>query len=219
MPREPRDEPPVPLTKPTTLRAAFPGADGAAAALAQPPRTRRWRLWLLAALGLSLALATTVALALRHGLIVIITQPDIQAQAERTFPITRDCDGVVEITYCDPVIILRDGHAAMQVAFAGGVMRKDLLRGSITVTAVPRYLPETGELYLDHATVDNLQFEHGPNRWLERYRTGLSGALASWLAEHPVYTLAATSLKKAAARAVVRSLAVVGSTIRIDIGW
>ncbi len=156
---------------------------------------------------------------MRHGVTIVITQQELEQQAGRTFPITREVEVVLNVTFSDPVVTLSGGHASLQADFAGGVMRHDLLRGRIAVTAIPRYEPSSGELYLEHATLERIELLHGPNRLLERYQCGLSAALAAWLDSHPAYTLEYSTLETAAARAVVRSLAIVGDSIHIELGW
>ncbi len=184
----------------------------------RPPGPGRWRqAAILTAAGLAVVILV-VLVVLHRGVRVVLAQADLQTQLDERFPLERPIARVLTLTLRDPRLELSRGCATIHFTFAGGVLGSGLIRGSCTASITPRYEPATGELYADHARLDNLHVDRG-DRLVQRLREEITLALTGYLANHPIYVLDASNASRSIARAVLSSIVIEPGQLVIELRW
>jgi hypothetical protein len=92
------------------------------------------------------------------------------------------------------------------------------LGGTVDVSGGIRYLAEKGQLFLTDPVVEGLAVQGIPQHHTDRANMALTKALAEFYEKHPIYTLHAADAKQAAARMILKDVAVENSELVVTLG-
>lgn len=184
--------------------------------------------WLIAVIALIVALGAAAWYAFDREYVIRIDEDTIRAQLEARLPMRRSLLRIAEVELAHPrVDFCADGECAgadrvrvgldVRIELAGAASGRSF-GGALDVEAGVRYDAADGRFYLVDPVITRLDVQDLP----EAYRARLSGALRLLLAEvlsrQPIYTLRATDAKRAAARWLLKSVAVSGRELVVTLG-
>jgi hypothetical protein len=179
---------------------------------------RRW--WIgLALVGAAAAVAW---LLLREQTWTLaLTQAEIEAELGKRFPLQKTHLLVVGVTYSNPRVKLTDGSSEIGLGVdarltVAGTERE--FAGSADLVAKLAYDAANATFVLHDARVMKLRIDGLEAGTLERVRTAANALATESVAGIPVYKLRANDVKKTLTRLVLRSVAVRGGVLYIELG-
>jgi len=172
---------------------------------------------LLAALAAALGLTYCGAMGRIASGHLDIEQAELQARIAPRFP-THHCKIVIAcLDLSNPLVVLKEGDD--RIAFTADV--KVVLgtrerTGRIGLSALPRYVPNDGQLFLDDLQITTLELAGFPEEYAELVKARGAVAARQALQSHPVYTLDTSTAKGAFAKQAVRDVKVVNGRLRVS---
>jgi hypothetical protein len=152
-----------------------------------------------------------------------LTQQEIQDRFDEKFPFSKRHLLLFEVTYSNPKVILTEGSDRIRFstdaelsnfATSGG----QRLSGSCEVVAGLRYDAEQHAFFLIDPEIEKLDIAGLPVELTPKVQQAMVATAEEVLTRRPVYTLRPTDLKKAAARAVLKSVKVENGVLVIALG-
>jgi hypothetical protein len=151
------------------------------------------------------------------------TEAQLQEKLNAKLPVTKTYLLFFNVTLENPKVHLINGSnkvlmgldVALNLSVAGEAKS---LGGTIEVSGGVGYAAGTAQLFLINPVVENLSVQGIPKRYEEKVRLAFSKALASYYAEHPLYQLKSSDAKQAAARLILKSVAVEHQQLVLKMG-
>jgi Protein of unknown function (DUF1439) len=154
-------------------------------------------------------LAPQAAYAKDMNLIVTLDRAALQRRIERMFPIVREGE-LVAVRLYHPQVIMT-GHSdriGLRMRVDSTAAEQFSVSGLATVDGVLRFASDTGEFYLDDASVRELQIDGVPALYAEQIRQLAAGVVRDLLRDRPIYTLGQTGESKRIMGSEVKSISV-----------
>jgi hypothetical protein len=155
--------------------------------------------------------------------VIRISESDIQRKLEEKLPLTKTYLLIFQVTLENPRVRLENGsrrvRAGLDVIFNITLDNNPKpLGGTVDVSGGIRYLAEKGQLFLTDPVVEGLAVQGIPRQHTDRANMALTKALAEFYEKHPIYTLHAADAKQAAARMILKDVAVENSELVVTLG-
>jgi hypothetical protein len=157
----------------------------------------------------------------QQELVVTVTQEEIQAQLDEVFPVERGYLVVLSVRLSDPRVTLVEGSDRIHYEMVAGAALQPLGRqwtGRGQVSGRLRYAPETRQLFLDEAVVEDLEVPGVPAEYRARVRQVVSVAAGEAIEGRPIYTLDEETLARLPGPLVLRGVEVVDGRVEVTLG-
>jgi len=124
------------------------------------------------------------------NLIITLDRADLQRRVDRLFPITRE-DALVTVQLRHPQVILTEGSDRIGLRLQINATAADLfsVSGLARVDGVLRFMSQSGEFYLDDASVEEMQLEDVSPLYLDQIQQIADGVVRDLLQDRPIYML------------------------------
>jgi hypothetical protein len=124
------------------------------------------------------------------NLIITLGHADLQHRIERMFPITREGE-LVTVQLQHPQVILTEGsdRIGLRLRIRAAAAEQFSVSGLARVDGVLRFANDTGEFYLDDASVEELYIDNVEPLYLDQIRQLADGVVRQSLQEQPIYVL------------------------------
>ncbi len=155
--------------------------------------------------------------------VIRLSEADIQAKLEEKLPLTKTYMFIIQVTLNKPRVNLENGSSRV-AAGLDVIINISLnnnpkpLGGSVDVSGGVVYLAEKGQFFLTDPVIEKLTVQGLPSKYSDKANIALTKALAEYYKENPIYTLKPTDLKRAAARAVLKDVAVENQELVVTLG-
>jgi hypothetical protein len=152
-----------------------------------------------------------------------LTQQEIQEKLDPKFPFSKRHLLLFEVTYSNPKVIFTEGSDRLRFSIDAELSNfatsdGQHLNGSCEVVAGLRYDAEQHAFFLIDPEIEKLDIAGLPVELTPKVQQALRASAEEVLTRRPVYTLRPTDLKKAAARAVLKSVLVEKGELVITLG-
>ena len=124
------------------------------------------------------------------NLIITLDRADLQRRIDRLFPIVRE-DELVSVRLHHPQVILTEhsNRVGLRMQIDATAAQQFAVSGLARVDGVPRFASSTGEIYLDDASIEELQIDGVPTLYLGQIQQLADGVVRDLLQDRPIYTL------------------------------
>jgi len=174
---------------------------------------------ILAVLGIG---AVTLYFYSDHQIEIRLSEEELLQAVTKKLPFRKTYLIVFDVNLDNPRIMLVDGTnrvaAGLDVMVEAKIGKKPPVRGSVDLSGNVRYAPEDGEFYLVKPEIEKLTVEGISLSDSERVDEVLTKALASFFKNRPIYTLKESDTKQAAARLILKNVAVDGGELILTLG-
>lgn len=151
------------------------------------------------------------------------TESQLQEKLNAKLPLTKSYLFIFQVTLDHPRVKLANGSD--RVAAGLDVLlnirigdEQQPLGGTLDVTGSVKYVPERGEFFLTDPAVEHLAVQGVPDKYAEKVNSVIAAALAGYFADHPLYTLQVSDTKQAAAKLVLKNVAVENRELVVTLG-
>jgi hypothetical protein len=179
----------------------------------------KYILALLVVLG---AGATAFFLTQDQQVVIRLSEDQLLKAVEKKLPFEKTYLVLFDVTLDNPRITLVDGservQAGLDVAVEIRLGNKPPLRGSTDISGNVRYVPEEGEFYLVDPDIETLSIEGIPMAYTDKIDEVMTKALGAFFKTRPIYTLKESDTKQAAAKLVLKDVAVENSELVLTLG-
>ena len=133
---------------------------------------------------------TQLANASDMNFIITLDRPDLQRRIERMFPIVRE-DQLVRVRLHHPQVILAEhsNRIGLRISVDATAVEQLSVSGLTRVDGMLRYSGDTGEFFLDDASVEELQIEGVPQLYADEIRQVADNVIRDVLHDQPIYSL------------------------------
>ncbi|WP_193161110.1 DUF1439 domain-containing protein [Microbulbifer hainanensis] len=152
-----------------------------------------------------------------------IPESEIQAKLSEKLPRTKTYLGLFQLTLKNPRVQLLEDSGRIRAGLdlqltikLGG--SREPLSGSVDASGLLRYAPEQGQFFLAEPQIEQLQIQGLPDKHSGKARAVITAALTEYFASHPVYRLKKDDARQAAARLVLKNVAVSGDELVVTMG-
>ena len=148
---------------------------------------KRFFFWMVVVL---IWLAVQAVYAKDMNLIITLDRTDLQRRIDRLFPITRE-DELVTVHLRHPQVILTEGsdRIGLRLQLNATAASRFSVSGLARLDGVLRFMNQSGEFYLDDASVEELQLENVPPLYQQQIRQLADGVVRDLLQIRPIYVL------------------------------
>jgi Protein of unknown function (DUF1439) len=152
-----------------------------------------------------------------------LTQQQIQEKLDQIFPMTKRHLLLFEVDYSNPKVILTEGSDRIRFSLDAvlsnfATTSGQRLSGSCEMVAGLRYDADRHAFFLTDPVIEKLDLGGLPVELTPKVEQAFKATAEEVLDIRPVYTLRPTDLKKAAARAVLKSVLVEKGELVITLG-
>lgn len=155
------------------------------------------------------------------GIVIEITQQELQEKLAKEFPISRTYLVVLKLTLSDPEVVLKDGSdrigfgvsAATNIEIDG----KDL-EGKARLSAGVRYHRDQGALVLADPRVEELAVSLLPVKYQDELLAAADLATAEFLQDYAIYKLKPADFKQRLAKLVLQGVVVEDGVLKVKLG-
>lgn len=152
-----------------------------------------------------------------------ISQQQIDAKLSEKLPFTKTYLSIFQLTLDNPrVELLADSgriraglDLTLNVKING---REKPLGGAVDASAHLKYVASEGQFYLADPVIEQLSIQGLPEKYRDKARAVTELALTEYYKKHPVYRLKPGDVKQAAAKLVLRDVAVENDALVITLG-
>jgi hypothetical protein len=155
-----------------------------------------------------------------RGIVIEITQQQIQERLAESFPISRDYLVVLRLTLSDPEVALKEGSDRIGFGVSATTNIKvngEDLRGKVGLTSGVRFERDEGTLLLVDPKVEQVAISLLPQRYEEEVLLAANLAADEFLEGYEIYNLDRTDLKRLA-KLVLQEAAVKNGVLRVKLG-
>jgi len=152
------------------------------------------------------------------NLIITLDRTDLQRRVERMFPITREGE-LVTVQLQHPRVILTEGsdRIGLRLQIHAIAAQQFSVSGLARVDGVLRFANDTGEFYLDDASVEELQIDNVEPLYLDRIRQIADGVVRDLLQDQPIYTLGQMGEAKRIMGSEIKSVTVHNGKLLVEL--
>lgn len=152
-----------------------------------------------------------------------VSEAQIQENLAAKLPVSKTFFFIFQLTFDHPRVTLvgESGrvHAGLDVVLnivLGNESKP--LGGTLDVSGGVLYSPERGAFFLTDPLIERFAIDGMPEKYREKVNAALTKAIAAFFAEQPIYALRATDTRQAAARLVLKSVAVENRELVVTLG-
>lgn len=153
--------------------------------------------------------------------VIRLSESQIQEKLDARMPFSKSVLFIFKITLANPQVRLKEQephvHLGLDVLMQLGDDGKPL-GGRIEAAGAIRYDSAQGAFFLVDPVVERVAVQGIPERYTDKVNAALSVALAAYWAQRPIYTLSTLNGKQAAARLVLRNVAVENGELVVTLG-
>lgn len=133
---------------------------------------------------------TQLANASDMNFIITLERSDLQRRIERMFPIIRE-NQLVTVRLYHPQVILAEhsNRIGLRVKVDATAMEQYSFSGLTRVDGILRFVADTGEFFLDNASIEDLQIEGVPQLYADEIRQVADSVIKDVLHNRPIYRL------------------------------
>lgn len=150
-----------------------------------------------------------------------ISQAQLEQKLAERLPLTQRYP-LVSVTLAQPRVHLNEDSErvdfGLNMTVNTNTSGSQLLGAQIDVSASLRYDAERGAIFLDQPVMDKLVVQGLDERRTAMAQVALEAAMASFLAQQPVYTLNASDTRQRVARMAVRDIKVENGVVVLILG-
>jgi hypothetical protein len=150
-----------------------------------------------------------------------ISQAQLEQKLAERLPLTQRYP-LVSVTLAQPRVHLNEDSErvdfGLNMTVNTNTSGSQLLSAQIDVSASLRYDAERGAIFLDQPVMDKLVVQGLDERRTAMAQVALEAAMASFLAQQPVYTLNASDTRQRVARMAVRDIKVENGVVVLILG-
>lgn len=152
------------------------------------------------------------------NLIITLDRADLQRRIDRIFPITRE-DILVSVQLKHPQVILTESsdRIGLRLQIDAAAADQFSVSGLARVDGVLRFKNNTGEFYLDDASVEELQLDNVAPAVQNQIRQAADGAVRDLLQDQPIYTLGQMGESKRIMGSELKSVTVRDSKLILEL--
>ena len=151
-----------------------------------------------------------------------LSEEQLLQAVEKKLPFEKTYLVLFDVTLDNPRITLVEGservQAGLDVAVKIRLGNNSPLRGSADVSGNVRYVPEEGQFYLVEPDIETLSVEGIPAAYIDKVDEVMTKALGAFFKTRPIYTLKETDTKQAAAKLVLKDVAVQNNELVLTLG-
>jgi len=124
------------------------------------------------------------------NLMVTLDRAALQRRIERMFPIVRE-DELIKVRLHHPQVILTEhsDRIGLRLQIDTAAAGQFSVSGSTLVDGMLRFASDSGEFFLDDASVEELQIDGVPSLYLSQIQQLADGVVRDLLQDQPIYTL------------------------------
>ena len=152
-----------------------------------------------------------------------IPESEIQARLSEKLPRTKTYLGLFQLTLENPRLQLLADSGRIRAGLdlqlnikLGG--NREPLNGSVDASGLLRYDAEQGQFYVAEPQIEQLQIPGLPEKHSGKARAVITAALAEYFASNPIYRLKEGDARQAAARLVLKNVAVSDDELVVTMG-
>ena len=133
---------------------------------------------------------TQLANASDMNFIITLDRPDLQRRIERLFPLVRE-DQLVRVRLHHPQVILAEhsDRIGLRISVDATAVEQFSVSGQTRVDGKLRFADDTGEFFLDDASIEELQIEGVPQLYADEIRQVADSVIRDVLRDRPIYSL------------------------------
>lgn len=152
------------------------------------------------------------------NLIITLDRADLQRRIGRMFPITREGE-LVTVQLQHPQVILTEGsdRIGLRLQIHATAAEQFSVSGRARVDGVLRFANDTGEFYLDDASVEELQIDNVEPLYLDQIRQIADGVVRDLLQDRPIYTLGQMGESKRIVGSEIKSVTVRNGNLIVEL--
>jgi len=137
-----------------------------------------------------MGLALQFALAKDMNLIVTLNRTDLQRRIDRLFPIHRENELLsVRLYHPQEVMTEHSDRIGLRLQIDATAAAQFSVAGRARVDGVLRFANDSGEFYLDDASVEELEIDGVPSLYVDQIQQLADGVVRDLLQDRPIYTL------------------------------
>ncbi|HKJ87793.1 MAG TPA: DUF1439 domain-containing protein [Gammaproteobacteria bacterium] len=158
------------------------------------------------------------------GLVIRISEPEIQKQLNQQLPLTKTYLTIIQVTLNNPRIDLVEGadrvRGGMDVELnIAGLPGSKPAEGTVDASSGVIYRAQKGQFYLSDPVIENLKVQGIPKEYTKKAKEALTEALAEYYKDQPIYTLNPNDTKQAVARMVLKDVRVQNKQLVLTLGF
>lgn len=152
-----------------------------------------------------------------------IPEQQIRQRLAEKLPLRKTYLYIFELTLENPRVDLREDSGRIvagldiRVRIRGGAEDR-VLHGTVDASGSLRYAAAKGQFFLAAPKIEQLSIAGLPEERTAQVRAVLETALAEYYADHPIYRLKTGDVKQAAAKLVLKDVAVDGNELVVTMG-
>lgn len=175
------------------------------------------------ALVIILAVGVTALLMFQSESVEIrLSEDDLLSAVSRKLPFERTYLHIFDVTLERPRISLVDGSERIGIGLDASIEAKlggkPPVKGSADASGAVRYEADQGAFYIVDPEIEALAIDGLPPAYVERVDSALTKAFKVFFETRPIYTLKETDTKQAAARIVLKNVAVDKGELVLTLG-
>jgi len=154
---------------------------------------------------------------------LIISEQQFIDKINEKCPLTKNYLILFDITLRNPRIDLINGsnriNAGMNVDINFTISsNKKIISGSVDFSGNLKYENENGEFFLQYLTIDKVEIDGIPEKYIEKTNAALKNALQFYYNKHPVYRLNDNDIKQVVAKALIKSITINDEKVIVILG-
>ena len=156
-----------------------------------------------------------------RGVIIEITQQQIQERLAKKFPMSRNYLVALKLTLSDPEVVLEEGSDRIGFGVSAATNIKvdgENIKGRISLAAGLRYRRDEGALTLRDPAVEQVAISLLPKEYEDEVVAAADLAVGHYLEDYPIYKLDPKDLKQRIAKLVLQEVAVRNGVLRVKLG-
>ena len=176
---------------------------------------RRVYAW-MAVMVMSLALQP--AHAKDMNLIITLDRADLQRRIDRLFPIQRENE-LLSVRLHHPQVILTEHsrRIGLRLRVDATAAPQFSVSGRARVDGVLRFASDSGEFYLDDASVEELRIDGVPSLYADQIRQLADGVVRDLLQDQPIYSLGKMGESKRIMGSDIKSVTVRNGKLSVEL--
>ena len=152
------------------------------------------------------------------NLVITLDRTDLQRRIDRMFPITREGELItVELHHPRVILTEHSDRIGLRLQVRAVAARQFSVSGSTRVDGVLRFNNNSGEFYLDDASVEELQVDNVDPASLEQIQQITDGVVRDVLQDRPIYTLGQMGESKRVMGSELKSVTVHGGKLIVEL--
>jgi hypothetical protein len=154
-----------------------------------------------------------------EGVVVEVTQQEIQDQLDGQFPVSRSYL-LLTVEMLNPRVTLKEGAERIHfgVEVTASIPTQAPFKGSGEISGEVRYEPSVGQFFLEDSRMEELNIPGVPENYRPQLQQVVEGITREYLARQPIYQLQSGDFRQSLAQMFLQSVTVANGKLRIHLG-